>query len=121
MALSANTVWEVRGATGAVTNGGGYVTGSGTTDYSQQPGAQIAVVDAVANGTTTITSATDTIAAIHHVMAKKCASTAPPPMAAYIAMASTRRVMNAFEKSTRLALIFASSSPTVPTLARRTP
>ena len=57
MAISANTVWEIR-TTGADTNGGGFVAGSGGTDYSQQTSAQVAVADAVANGTTTLTSAT---------------------------------------------------------------
>ena len=57
MTLSANTILEVR-TTGSDTNGGGFVTGSGGTDYSQQNSAQIAVVDAVTNGTTTITSVT---------------------------------------------------------------
>ncbi len=62
MALSANSVFEVRTA-GNDTNGGGYVTGSGTTDYSQQDsknsgGNDGSTTDAVANGTTTITSAT---------------------------------------------------------------
>jgi hypothetical protein len=55
MAIAATTVWEVRTA-GAATNGGGY--SSGGTDYSQQNAAQIAVTDAVGDGTTTITSAT---------------------------------------------------------------
>ena len=55
MAIQASTVWEVR-TTGSNTNGGGYT--SGGTDYSQQDSPQIAVTDAVANGTTTITSAT---------------------------------------------------------------
>jgi hypothetical protein len=64
MALSANTVWEVR-TTGSDTNGGGFVTGSGGTDFSQQDAAQIAVADAVANGTTTITSATAGFLATH--------------------------------------------------------
>jgi hypothetical protein len=57
MALSANTVLEVR-AGGSDTNGGGYVTGSSGTDYSQQNAAQYSVTDGVTNGTTTITSAT---------------------------------------------------------------
>ncbi len=39
MALSANTVFEVEYA-GADSNGGGFVTGSGGTDYSQQSAAQ---------------------------------------------------------------------------------
>lgn len=55
MALSANTVWEVR-TTGSSTNGGGYV--SGGTDWSQQDAAQYSVTDGVTAGTTTITSAT---------------------------------------------------------------
>jgi hypothetical protein len=62
MAISANTVWEVRAA-GLDTNGGGFVTGAAGTDYSQQDakntiGSDISTTDAVANGTTTITSAT---------------------------------------------------------------
>lgn len=62
MALSANTVWEVRTA-GNDTNGGGFVAGASGTDYSQQDskntaGSDISTTDAVANGTTTITSAT---------------------------------------------------------------
>lgn len=57
MALSANTVYEVR-TTGAGTNGGGFVTGASGTDWSQQDAAQYAVTDAVTNGTTTVTSAT---------------------------------------------------------------
>ena len=56
-AISANTLWHVR-PSGSSTNGGGYIVGSGTTDYSQQDAAQVAVTDGVANGTTTITSAT---------------------------------------------------------------
>jgi hypothetical protein len=39
MALSASTVWEVR-TTGNDGNGGGFVTGSGGTDFSQQDAAQ---------------------------------------------------------------------------------
>lgn len=62
MALSGSTVWEVRTA-GTDTNGGGFVTGSGGTDYSQQDskntvGTDISTTDGVANGTTTFTSAT---------------------------------------------------------------
>lgn len=63
MALSANSVFEVRTA-GNDTNGGGFVTGAAGTDYSQQDakntatGADDSTTDAVANGTTTITSAT---------------------------------------------------------------
>lgn len=57
MALSANTVFEVR-AGGSDTNGGGFVTGASGTDWSQQDTAQYAVTDGVTAGTTTITSAT---------------------------------------------------------------
>lgn len=62
MALAAATVWEVR-TVGLDTNGGGFVAGATGTDYSQQnakntAGADISTVDAVAAGTTTITSAT---------------------------------------------------------------
>lgn len=62
MAISANTVWEVRTA-GNDTNGAGFVTGAAGTDYSQQNakntvGADISTTDGVANGTTTFTSAT---------------------------------------------------------------
>lgn len=57
MALSANTVWEIRQG-GSDTNGGGFVTGAAGTDWSQQNAAQYSVTDAVTAGTTTITSAT---------------------------------------------------------------
>ena len=57
MAISSKTDFEVRNG-GSATNGGGYVRDAGTTDYSLQDTAQVAVTDAVANGTTTITSAT---------------------------------------------------------------
>jgi len=62
MALSGSTVFEVRTA-GADTNGGGFVTGASGSDYSQQDakntvGSDISTTDAVANGTTTLTSAT---------------------------------------------------------------
>lgn len=62
MALPANSVFEVRTA-GNDTNGGGFVTGSTGTDYSQQDakntaGADISTTDGVGNGTTTFTSAT---------------------------------------------------------------
>lgn len=60
MALSANTVWEVRpaGSGAADTNGGGFVTGSGGTDYSQQDSPQLTVTDGSCSATTTLTSAT---------------------------------------------------------------
>lgn len=54
-ALSYGTVWEVRTATGADTNGGGWVPGSSGTDYSQQTSPQYATTAAVTAGTTTIT------------------------------------------------------------------
>lgn len=57
MAISAGTVFEVRHG-GSDTNGGGFDPTTGGTDYTLQDAAQIAVTDAVANGTTTITSAT---------------------------------------------------------------
>ncbi len=69
-AISANTVWEVRSATGADTNGGGYVPGAGvdmsrydnknaggcTACYSST--ANLSTTDAVTNNSTTVTSAT---------------------------------------------------------------
>lgn len=62
MALSANTVVEVRTA-GNDTNGGAFTTGATGTDFSQQDlkntvGSNISTVDAVAVGTGVITSAT---------------------------------------------------------------
>lgn len=62
MAISANSVFEVRTA-GSDTNGGGFVTGASGTDFSQQntkntAGSDISTTDIVANGTTTLTSAT---------------------------------------------------------------
>lgn len=62
MSISANYVGEVRVA-GNDTNGGGFITGASGTDYSQQNtknsgGADSSTTDAVAAGTTTITSAT---------------------------------------------------------------
>lgn len=63
MALAAATIWEVRSAAGNDTNGGAFVEGATGTDYSQQNskntvGTDISTTDAVAAGTTTITSAT---------------------------------------------------------------
>jgi hypothetical protein len=45
MAISANTVWEVRPTNGVDTNSGGFVPGQASpgTDWSQQPGAQYAL------------------------------------------------------------------------------
>lgn len=57
MALSANTVFEIRTG-GADTNGAGFVTGASGTDHSLQDAAQYSVTDAVTAGTTTITSVT---------------------------------------------------------------
>ena len=62
MAISANSVFEVRTA-GSDTNGGGFVTGASGTDYSQQNSANSttpnkSTTDAVTAATTTVTSAT---------------------------------------------------------------
>jgi hypothetical protein len=59
MALSSNTVWEIR-SDGSDDNGGGFVHGASGTDYSQQAGAQLTVTDAVTSGSgvATLTSAT---------------------------------------------------------------
>lgn len=64
MAIAAACIWEVRTA-GLDTNGGGFVAGASGSDWSQQNGKRtgadvtdISTTDAVANGTTTITSAT---------------------------------------------------------------
>ena len=64
MALSASQVWELR-TTGSDANGGAFKAGGSGTDYSFQDAAQVAVTDAVANGTTTLTSATATFTAAH--------------------------------------------------------
>lgn len=63
MALSSNSVWEVRPTVGNDTNGGGFVTGASGTDFSQlnsknTTGSNISTTDGVGNGTTTWTSAT---------------------------------------------------------------
>ena len=60
MAISANTAWEVRPTNGNDANGGGFVAGATGTDWSQQNFPQYSVNDGVANGTTTITSASAT-------------------------------------------------------------
>ncbi|MDB4786211.1 hypothetical protein OAG36_00605 [bacterium] len=59
MALDALTVWEVDTG-GDDTNGGGYVSDAGTTDYSQQTSAQLSLtdIDQPSASSTTITSAT---------------------------------------------------------------
>ena len=64
MALSVSQVWEIR-TTGSDTNGGGFHAGASGTDYSQQAAAQVTVADAVANGTTTLTSVTASFTAAH--------------------------------------------------------
>jgi hypothetical protein len=74
-AISNNTAWEVR-TTGNDTSGGGFVAGATGTDMSQfdnknatacsscqSATVNISTVDAVANGTTTITSATGNFSA----------------------------------------------------------
>lgn len=50
MALSAAICWEVRSATGADTNGGGFKTGATGTDYSQQTSPQYALTGLASAG-----------------------------------------------------------------------
>lgn len=57
MAIPSNTIWEVRTG-GNVLNGGGFVTGSGGTDYSLQDSAQLSVADGSSSSTTNLNSAT---------------------------------------------------------------
>lgn len=64
-AIPITATWEVRPSVGSDTNGGGFIpnTCGGSTDYSQQntkntAGSNISTTDAVAAGTTTITSVT---------------------------------------------------------------
>lgn len=58
MAFHEDFVWEVR-TTGDDTNGGGYKSSAGTTDYSQQNAAELTLTDCATSGTgsTTLTSA----------------------------------------------------------------
>lgn len=56
MALAAGTIWEIESG-GSDTNGGSVNPTTVVTDYSQQLTAQVAVTNAVAAGSTTITSA----------------------------------------------------------------
>lgn len=65
MALPATGIWEVRSG-GSSGNGGGRdpVLGASGLDYSLQTSPQVSVTDAVANGTTTITSATAAFTAL---------------------------------------------------------
>jgi hypothetical protein len=63
MALPATSVWEVRPTVGSDTNGGGFDSAMGGTDYSQQnaknsSGNNKSTTDVVATGVATITSAT---------------------------------------------------------------
>jgi hypothetical protein len=59
-ALPAATVWEVRPTVGANTNGGGFVTGSAGTDWSQQNAAQYSLTNGVTNGTTLVATVSAT-------------------------------------------------------------
>jgi hypothetical protein len=56
MAWRSDSVYELR-PDGASSNGMGFSTALGGTDYSQQTAPQISVTDGVTNGTTTVTSA----------------------------------------------------------------
>jgi hypothetical protein len=60
IALALATVWEVRGTgtsgPGNDSNGGGYVAGSGTTDYSQQNSAQLTLTDVTTVGASSVIS-----------------------------------------------------------------
>jgi Right handed beta helix region len=63
MALSSDTVWEVRPTVGSDTNGGGFTAGASGTDFSQQDNANSggnnsSTSDVVGNGTSSIVSAT---------------------------------------------------------------
>ena len=49
MALSSNTIWEIR-TTGNDSNGGGFVEGASGTDYSQQDSAEYTYTDLVIDG-----------------------------------------------------------------------
>jgi hypothetical protein len=50
MALPAGVVWEVRPTVGSDNNGGGFVTGAGGTDYSQQTSPQYALTGIASAG-----------------------------------------------------------------------
>lgn len=58
MPLPNDIDWDVRPSVGSDTNGGGFVRNGTGTNWSMQTSPQYSVTDAVANGTTTITSAT---------------------------------------------------------------
>jgi len=66
MALSADTIWEIR-ANGNTDNGGGFVDGASGTDYSQQDAAQVSYTDLAidAADNTILTSATTPFTAAH--------------------------------------------------------
>lgn len=64
MAFGGGTVWEVR-TTGSDSNGGGYLAGSSSVDYSQQNTPQLSVTDAVTNGSSTLTSASAAFNSTH--------------------------------------------------------
>lgn len=69
-ALPAATVWEVRPTVGSNTNGGGFVTGSSGTDWSQQNGTQYALTNGITNGTTliaTISATADMVGNIAYI------------------------------------------------------
>ena len=57
MSLNAAIDWEIR-QDGSDLNGGGYKRTAGTTDYSQQAAAQLALTDLACASNTTLTSAT---------------------------------------------------------------
>lgn len=71
MAVSANTVWEVR-ASGAFNNGGGFVTGASGTDFSQQDSAQYALTGLISSGASavipTASAAADMVGNLAHVI-----------------------------------------------------
>jgi hypothetical protein len=56
-AIPSTAVWEVR-TTGDATNGGGFNSARGGTDYSQQDTAQLSLTDLACASNTTLTSAT---------------------------------------------------------------
>lgn len=72
MALSANTIFEVRGGSGSDTNGGGFVTGASGTDYSQQNSAQYALTGLTSSGAgaviLTASAATDMVGNIIYIV-----------------------------------------------------
>jgi uncharacterized protein (TIGR02217 family) len=63
MPLPATVVWQAW-AGGSPTNGGGFVSSYGGTDYSQQLSPQVSVTDAACAGNTTVTSASATFTSL---------------------------------------------------------